>query len=157
MITIEINKPFTALLSEKWIEQYATQIIRLSGYSQPVDLSILITSDSALKDLNHEFLDIDKPTDVLSFGSDMVNPENGVLIIGDIAISYKSAERQALEAGHPIENEILLLLTHAVLHLKGYDHSTKNEKQLMWQKQQEILEALNIKINRISGDEDFHD
>jgi probable rRNA maturation factor len=93
----------------------------------------------------------------LSFESDEINPETGFTSLGDIAISFQTAEKQAFEAGHPVTNEVTLLIVHAILHLTGYDHNTKEEKQEMWAEQQSVLEHLGIKINRISGDEEFHD
>lgn len=133
------------------------QILELTENDQENDLSILIDSDLALQKLNKLYLGYDQPTDVLSFESNEVNPETGRISLGDIAISFPTAEKQALEAGHPVVNEIILLLIHGILHLSGYDHNTKTEKKEMWQKQQNILDKLGIKINRISGDEEFHD
>jgi probable rRNA maturation factor len=117
----------------------------------------MIGSDSFLQKLNLHYLGYNQPTDVLSFESHEINPETGSLTLGDIALSYPAAEKQALKAGHPVENEIILLLVHGILHLSGYDHRSKSEKQEMWQKQQSILDTLGVKINRISGDEEFHD
>lgn len=157
MITIQINKKFQAQISTSRLEEISLKIFSFLEIEPDSDLSILIDSDAALKKLNNLYRGINKPTDVLSFESDDVNPETGNISIGDIAISFPTAERQALEAQHPVENEIVLLLVHAILHLTGYDHSTKEEKQEMWAEQQAVLNHLGIKINRISGDEEFHD
>ncbi|MDP3450214.1 MAG: rRNA maturation RNase YbeY, partial [Anaerolineaceae bacterium] len=114
-------------------------------------------TDAVLKKLNKLYRGINQPTDVLSFESDEINPETGFSTLGDIAISYPTAQKQALEANHPVENEVILLLIHAILHLSGYDHSTKEEKEEMWSEQQAVLDHIGIKINRIAGDEEFHD
>ncbi len=157
MITIQINKKFQEQISTNRLEEISLQIFSFLEIEPDSDLSILIDTDAALKKLNNLYRGINKPTDVLSFESDDVNPETGNISIGDIAISFPTAERQAAEAQHPVENEVILLLVHAILHLSGYDHSTKEEKQEMWAEQQAVLNHLGIKINRISGDEEFHD
>ena len=104
-----------------------------------------------------KFRGFDETTDVLSFESGEIDPETGHRYLGDIAISIQAAERQSLEAGHPLQNEMVLLITHAILHLIGYDHNTPDEKKAMWAKQQAVLDTLHVRINRISGDENFHD
>lgn len=157
MIAIQINKKFAGQLSSSHLEEIAKKIFSYLKIEPQTDLSILIETDSGLKKLNNLYRGINLPTDVLSFESDEINPETGFSSLGDIAISYPSAERQALEAEHPVENEVILLLVHAILHLSGYDHNTIEEKQEMWSEQQSILDSIGIKINRISGDEDFHD
>lgn len=157
MITIQINKKFKDQLSSSYLEEITAKIFSFLKIEPQSDLSILIETDSVLKKLNNLYREINLPTDVLSFESDEINPETGFSSLGDIAISFPSAERQALEAKHPVENEVILLLVHAILHLSGYDHNTKEEKQEMWSEQQAILDSIGIKINRISGDEDFHD
>lgn len=157
MITIQINKKFQGQISSSRLEELSKQIFSFLEIDPESDLSILIDTDAVLKKLNNLYRGINNPTDVLSFESDEINPETGNISIGDIAISFPTAERQALEANHPVENEIVLLLVHAILHLTGYDHTTKEEKQEMWAEQQAVLDHLGIKINRISGDEEFHD
>ncbi|PKO00702.1 MAG: rRNA maturation RNase YbeY [Chloroflexi bacterium HGW-Chloroflexi-4] len=157
MISIQINKKFENELSNSFLEETTKKILSYLEIESESDLSILIETDSLLKKLNHTYRGINQPTDVLSFDSDEINPETGFTSIGDIAISFPTAQKQAIEANHPVENEVILLLIHAILHLSGYDHSTKEEKQEMWAEQQAVLEHLDIKINRISGDEEFHD
>jgi len=157
MITLQINKKFSDLISSTYLEEIAANIFTFLEIEPQSDLSILIENDAALKKLNNLYRGINQPTDVLSFDSDEINPETGFSSLGDIAISFPTAEKQANEANHPVTNEVILLLVHAILHLTGYDHNTKEEKQEMWAEQQSVLDHLGIKINRISGDEEFHD
>ena len=157
MITIQINKKFVEKISISFLEEIASQIFTFLDIETQSDLSILVDTDAALKKLNNLYRGINQPTDVLSFESDEINPETGFASLGDIAISFPTAERQAAEAGHPVINEVVLLLVHAILHLTGYDHNSKEEKKEMWAEQQSVLDHLGIKINRISGDEEFHD
>lgn len=158
MISLDIQKKFVGLVSEETITKYIQDILtQLDKAKQEADLSVFIGSDAQIKNLNRQFRGLDETTDVLSFESGEIDPETGHRYLGDIAISIQAAERQSLEAGHPLQNEIALLITHAILHLLGYDHNTSTEKKTMWEKQQAVLDTLNVKINRISGDENFHD
>lgn len=157
MIALEIQKKFAGQVSEGTISKYIHDILAQLEINDQTDMSVFIGSDARLKNLNRQFRGFDVTTDVLSFESEEIDPDTGHRYLGDIAISVQAAERQSLEAGHPLENEIALLITHAILHLIGYDHNTPAEKKSMWKKQQSVLDALNVKINRISGDENFHD
>ncbi len=108
------------------------------------DLTIVLTDDACLHELNRAYLGIDETTDVLSFPSNEEDPQTGVRYLGDILISIPQAERQAREAGHPLESEIQLLVVHGVLHLLGYDHAEPGEKSKMWRAQADILKSLGL-------------
>lgn len=157
MINFSVKKKYLKSLDTKKLNQAALQIMDLVEHPSDVDVSIRIESDEDLQGLNRQYRGFDQPTDVLSFESGDIDPETGRTNLGDILISFPTAEKQANEAGHEVENEIILLIVHGILHLTGYDHSSKEEKTQMWQKQQSIMTALGVKINRISGDEEFHD
>lgn len=157
MILIEIRKPYQEHLAIQFIEEMVINIFKYLGIGPLTDLSILIGSDLTLRNLNRDYRGIDRTTDVLSFESGEENPETGIISLGDIAISFPTAKKQAVVAGHPVENEVALLLVHAILHLQGYDHNSTKEKSIMWKKQQSLLDSLGVKINRISGDDEFHD
>ncbi len=95
-------------------------------------LAILITDDEEIRQMNHQFLGIDEPTDVLSFpdeAGDFVQGLSEEPLLGDIAISLPTAVRQAELAGHPLDSEMAHLLTHGILHLCGYDHVTSPEDE----------------------------
>jgi probable rRNA maturation factor len=113
------------------------------GSSAP-ELSIILTSDARLHELNLNYLGIDAPTDVLSFPASETDPETGARYIGDILISIPRAQAQAEAAGHPLEAELQLLVVHGVLHLLGHDHAEMEEKARMWKAQAEILEHLGL-------------
>ena len=157
MILIDIRKPYQEHISIQFVENIAINIFKYLGIGPLTDLSILIGSDQAIRKLNKDYRGIDRTTDVLSFESGEENPDTGVISLGDIAISFPTAKKQAVLAGHPVENEVALLLVHAILHLLGYDHDSTKEKSIMWKKQQSLLDSLGVKINRISGDNEFHD
>ncbi|HMN13153.1 MAG TPA: rRNA maturation RNase YbeY [Bellilinea sp.] len=117
---------------------------------QDTELTIRISNDEEIQQLNAQFLGNDKPTDVLSFPSDEFDPDEQSSYIGDIIISYDTAQSQALTSNHPIEAEIQLLTIHGVLHLLGYDHDTQEAKREMWTKQERILKILGTQINSIT-------
>jgi probable rRNA maturation factor len=95
-------------------------------------LAILVTDDEEIRQMNHQFLGIDEPTDVLSFPDEVDDFVQGLseeILLGDIAISLPTAVRQAEAAGHPLASELAHLLTHGILHLCGYDHVTSPEDE----------------------------
>jgi probable rRNA maturation factor len=108
------------------------------GVPDGASLTILLTGDDRLRQLNRRFMGIDASTDVLSFPSGEPGSEAGAYL-GDVAISLATATRQAEKAGQTLLDELLLLIVHAVLHLLGYDHAEEGEKEQMWRLQAEIL------------------
>jgi rRNA maturation RNase YbeY len=110
------------------------------------ELSLLLSDDGRLQDLNRQFRAIDAPTDVLSFPSGETAPPfpGGIIYLGDIAISVPYAQRQAAAAGHGLLEELQLLAVHGTLHLLGHDHTGEADKALMWSAQQEIMSDLGL-------------
>ena len=94
----------------------ACEAVRLRGH-----VTVLLTSDMAIRRLNRQFRGKNKPTDVLSFPAISVGDEE---ITGDLAISVETARKQAREQGHALSVEIKILMLHGLLHLAGYDHET---------------------------------
>ena len=145
MINIESEIPFPNELIERAVKA------ALENQSEALDseLSIVLTDDSKIRELNRDYLGIDAPTDVLSFPASETDPETGARYIGDIVISMPYAAKSAEKAGHSVESEVQLLTVHGVLHLLGHDHAENDEKERMWKAQAKILEELglrNIKI-----------
>jgi len=103
-------------------------------------LAILVTDDEEIRQMNHQFLGIDEPTDVLSFPDEVDDFVQGLseeTLLGDIAISLPTAIRQAETAGHPLGSELAHLLTHGILHLCGYDHVTSPEDEARMRSREE--------------------
>jgi probable rRNA maturation factor len=126
------------------LERAARAALAHQKESPEVDLSIVLTGDARLKELNRDHLGIDAPTDVLSFPASEMDPETGARYIGDILISIPRARAQAKAAGHALDSEVQLLIVHGVLHLLGHDHAKAEEKALMWKAQAEILAQLGL-------------
>lgn len=108
------------------------------------DITIVLTDDRQLHELNLDYLGVDAPTDVLSFPASETDPETGSAYLGDIILSVPRAAAQAQAAGHPVEAEAQLLVVHGTLHLLGYDHATEEEKTIMWAEQTKVLERLGL-------------
>ena len=133
-----------ALQEVGYLEQSAQAALNYTGAPSNAGLTVVITDDEQLRQLNWQFLEIDAPTDVLSFpsGGGEPDPDSGDPYLGDILISYPRALAQAETGGHPVKEELQLLLVHGVLHLMGYDHTEQDEKAKMWSAQSEILNSI---------------
>ncbi|MBN2044117.1 MAG: rRNA maturation RNase YbeY [Anaerolineales bacterium] len=120
------------------------QVMLITGTAPESALSLRITTDEEIQQLNKKYLGKDAPTDVLSFPISFEDPETGAPYLGDIVISLPTATRQAESSGHAASEEIKLLLVHGILHLLGYDHTTPEDKSQMWALQNQILTQLDI-------------
>ncbi len=111
------------------------------------EISVTFVDEDEIRQLNRDYRDTDKVTDVLSFPQfDDLNdiPDFGEICLGDVVICSKRAEEQAAEFGHSFEREIIYLFTHSILHLLGYDHMNPEEKAEMRQREEEVMEYLGI-------------
>lgn len=108
------------------------------------ELSVLFVDDEEMHKMNREYRGMDRPTDVLSFSmGEGEGAEINSWLLGDVIISLDTASRQAEEKGHDFIKEILILLTHGILHLLGYDHEKSPEyAEKMRQKEKEILDNI---------------
>src|SRR5512146_460190 len=140
MIHIEAETSFPQNL----IETAAQAALEHEGESLNAELSIILTDDARLHELNLNYLGVDAATDVLSFPASETDPETGARYIGDILISVPRAQAQAEAADHPLEAEVQLLVVHGVLHLLGHDHARAKDKARMWKAQAAILERLGL-------------
>lgn len=108
-----------------------------------VEIGITLTDNKTIQELNKQWRNKDKPTDVLSFPIDEKPPAYRYRILGDIVISLPFAKKQAEEIGFTYKEEVLRLLTHGILHLLGYDHETSEEDaKIMFDLQDKIFEKV---------------
>ena len=110
----------------------------------PASLSLLLTNDERMRQLNFDYRQIDRSTDVLSFEANIEIPDNRQKYLGDIAVSVPYAFKQAQASGHPLIAEMQLLAVHGVLHLLGYDHMDQDERREMFLLQEKILGNLGL-------------
>lgn len=146
--------------SKALAEQVAEAALDYLGCPYEAEVNLLLTGNEEIRELNRDFRDMDRATDVLSFPmtdyavpgefsfleerEDCFNPETGELSLGDIVISKEKVLSQAEEFGHSPKREFAFLITHSVLHLTGYDHMEEEERLLMEGIQREILEEMGI-------------
>ena len=128
------------------IRQVVTATLVAEGIEPGAALSVLLTGDATLRELNRQYRDEDRTTDVLSFPAGPVPDDVTALAgyLGDIAISVPQATQQADEKGHPIIAEVQLLAIHGTLHLIGYDHLEEQERSAMWTRQAAVLASFGL-------------
>jgi probable rRNA maturation factor len=146
MIHLQIDEQYQGMGFDERLRAAAKAALASNDAAPNAELTIVLSDDDHLQALNARFRDINASTDVLSFPSDQIDPENGAPYLGDVIISLPRALAQAEAGGHAVEDELCLLAVHGVLHLLGFAHTEKQDKARMWQRQQEILESLDISI-----------
>ncbi len=145
-MSIEINNESGVEVDESRVLALATFALDHMHLHPDTDLAIVFVDEPAMEVLHIQWMDEPGPTDVLSFPMDELRPgSEGQLtpfgLLGDIVVCPQVAAAQAEVAGHETINEILLLTTHGVLHLLGFDHAEPDEEKEMFGLQREILEA----------------
>lgn len=109
--------------------------------------NIIFIDNERIKEINKEYRNIDKETDVISFALEDNNDikYDGFRVLGDIYISLDKAKEQAVLYEHSYIRELCFLITHGILHLLGYDHMEEEEEKIMFDKQERLLEEYEIK------------
>lgn len=146
MIFIEVADTFVHVIDVQPLERAAQMTLQHLNIPSDSGLTIVLTDDTQIRQLNNQYLGIDAPTDVLAFPADYIDPESKIRYLGDIVISFPRAKAQAIADQHPIEEELQLLVVHGTLHLLGFDHEERESAHRMWQVQGEILLSLGCSI-----------
>lgn len=143
---IEIEEKFQKRFDKDIINRAI--LVTLAYVEEPanVDLTVLIVGNDKIQALNHQYRDVNAPTDVLAFSMGEIDPDTGKRYLGDVLVSYPKAKHQAQARGHAVTAELQLLTIHGVLHLLGYDHAAEDEKEMMWNLKSEILAKLGLDI-----------
>lgn len=157
-----MSRSFPALrIDVRIVPEYARDVNRVrlrqavhvafesTGRQRQGELTVVITNDEQVRELNRIYRGVDAPTDVLAFchaskAEESIPPSMGDVYWGDIVISYPRAADQASTYGHPIEEELMLLVIHGTLHLLGYDHEQASDKEEMWRVQNVALAKMGI-------------
>jgi probable rRNA maturation factor len=117
------------------------------GLKEKYQISLLFVDNEEIREINNDTRKIDRETDVLSFP--MLDYEEGKdgdeLVLGDMVLSLERALEQSEEYGHSYEREVSYLVVHSILHLLGYDHMIEEDKKRMRQREEEILNKLEIR------------
>jgi len=145
---IEINDEYIELVNK--VLNKCFEVKEIKGY-----ISVTLTDDKNIMDINKQYRNINKPTDVLSFpilekeeidNLKNVNNSNIVkqIMLGDIIISIPRVNEQKDEYNHSFERELAYMLVHGFCHLIGYDHIEEKDKIIMRKEEEKILNSLNI-------------
>ena len=139
--------------------EVAGKALSMEGCPWSARISLVLTDDEGIRQVNRQFRDIDRATDVLSFPAvdfpapsafetieedSVFDMETGELLLGDIMISAERVRAQAAEYGHSVRREYAFLIAHSMLHLLGYDHMDEAEREDMEKRQRDILDKLGI-------------
>ena len=142
--------------TEALLDRVISATLEAEGVALPCEISVLLTDDAGIHQINREMREVDRPTDVLSFpmfdlepGQHLEDgeedPETGLVPLGDMVLSLERAKAQGEEYGHGTRREVAYLAVHSVLHLLGYDHMDEGPmKKQMRQREEEILGTLGI-------------
>lgn len=152
-IGVLIDKEFKRALTAVWLEKVAGQVL-LAEYANPlIEISLVITGQEKIQELNRLYLEEDAPTDVLSFpmmeldvDGSFITPPDSTLHLGEVIISYPQAKKQAKEHRHTVKKEIAVLIVHGILHLLGYDHDTPGHRRVMRKREAAILKMIAEKL-----------
>ena len=133
----ESSKQIEYLDEIKKLTDFETKYLNLNN----VIFNVIFVDNNKIKEINKEYRDIDRETDVISFAleDDKSFPKEEYRVLGDIYISIDKAISQSKEYGHSLKRELCFLTTHGLLHLLGYDHMTKEDEKEMFDLQEEIL------------------
>lgn len=154
MLTIDVHDE-TEQLDVSMIEEVKKLLIHAAKeevLEKTSELSVTFVTNERIQQINSEYRNIDRPTDVISFALEdevegeqelLLSDENPVLL-GDIIISVEKAKEQAEEYGHSFSRELGFLAVHGFLHLLGYDHMNEQEEKEMFKRQDVILESYGL-------------
>ncbi|MFP7696842.1 rRNA maturation RNase YbeY [Trueperella sp. LYQ143] len=162
MIEVNDESGFEPAVEVREVSELASWVLAEMRIHPQADLCILLVDEETMADLHMQWMDLPGPTDVLSFPMDELrptpigmDPKPGML--GDIAVCPAVAARQAVRSGHATMEEILLLVTHGILHLLGYDHVEEEEKTQMFDLQRRLLLTFLARKPRPEGSGDIDD
>ncbi len=145
-VLVSIEPMFGKQVTADWLAAIARLTLEMEK-AEGCQLSVVITGDDQILALNREYAGEDHATDVLSFslreGEEFVAPD-GMNRLGEVVVSYETAQRQAVAGGHEVDEEIAHLLVHGVLHLLGYDHAEAEGEEKMRGRERRVLGELGI-------------
>ncbi|MET1034865.1 rRNA maturation RNase YbeY [Arthrobacter halodurans] len=145
-MSVEVNNESAVEADLERLSRLGRHILDSLYVHPEAEVSIILVDEDAMERLHLDWMDLSGPTDVMSFPMDELRPGSPgsptpAGMLGDVVICPQVAAEQARAGGHSTEDEIMLLATHGMLHLLGYDHEEPAEKQEMFSLQRNLLEA----------------
>ncbi|MDQ1288653.1 MAG: putative rRNA maturation factor [Actinomycetota bacterium] len=143
-MSVEVNNESGVAADEAEVVALARHVLAAMHVHPQADLSVVLVDEAAMTQLHVQWMDEPGPTDVLSFPMDELRPGSDTEdsppgLLGDVVVCPQVAVRQARAAGHSTGEEMLLLTTHGILHLLGYDHAEPAEEKEMFELQRKLL------------------
>ena len=143
-MSIEVNNESAVPADEEELARLGRYLLEALYVHPEAELSIILVDEPAMERLHLEWMDLPGPTDVMSFPMDELRPgtpgrPSPAGMLGDIVLCPQVAAEQAKAAGHGMREELLLLTTHGLLHLLGYDHAEPEEEREMFGLQRQLL------------------
>jgi len=143
-VSIEVNNESGYVVDEAEFAALARHVLDAMHVHPQTELSILLVAIDVMSELHQQWMDEPGPTDVLSFPMDELRPgtegdPTPAGLLGDIVLCPEVAAGQATQAGHSTAEELLLLTTHGILHLLGFDHAEPEEEKEMFALQRQLL------------------
>lgn len=143
-MSIEINNESSVGVDESALQRLAGYALDIMHVHPDAELAIVLVDEAAMEQLHVQWMDEPGPTDVLSFPMDELRPGTEdepapAGLLGDVVLCPQVAQVQAETAGHSLMDELLLLTTHGILHLLGFDHAEPAEEREMFGIQRDIL------------------
>jgi len=152
-INVLVDEEFAGKIKEDWLVGVVSHVLAEEKAHTIVELSVVVTNQATVQELNQKYLKEEGPTDVLSFSAQeeeassvtpFVQPPDNMLHLGEVIINYPQAEAQGAEHGHSAAKEVAILTIHGVLHLLGYDHDTPARTEAMKGRESAILKSLSV-------------
>ena len=152
-MSIEVNNESGVQVDEGVLQRLAVYALDAMHVHPDAELAIVLIDEGAMEQLHVQWMDEPGPTDVLSFPMDELRPgtedqPTPAGLLGDVVLCPQVAEAQAKTAGHPLSDELLLLTTHGLLHLLGFDHADAAEEKEMFGIQRDILVGFTMQERR---------
>ncbi len=142
MIEFVLVTALPSVLKPRDIEAAALALSKALKIRKPTSVSLSFVTPLRIQALNKQYRKKNKPTDVLSFNADPNMQAPGEFELGDIVICPSYAAKEAKRRALSTRDELLRLMIHGVLHLKGYDHATEDEEMVMFRLQEGLLERI---------------
>ena len=149
-MSVEINNESGIEVDESRMLRLAAFVLESLHVHPDTELGIMLVDEGAIERLHVQWMDEPGPTDVLSFPMDELRPgridaQTPAGLLGDVVICPQVAEVQAEAAGHDLQQEVSVLLTHGMLHLLGFDHATPDEEAEMFGLQRDLILSFSVR------------
>ncbi|TWE12362.1 rRNA maturation RNase YbeY [Rudaeicoccus suwonensis] len=143
-MSIDLRNETDAVIDLEELHDCAAFVLDQMRVHPGADLFVGVIDEAAMETLHRQWMDLPGPTDVMSFPMDELRPgsadeEPAEGVLGDIVLCPTVAARQAADAGHTMDEELLLLTVHGILHLLGFDHAEPDERREMFELQRTLL------------------